>query len=487
MFDLFDMAAMLRSAFLIQVDMPHSRQDIALIASTGGWRPTLQHDQHLHVFTSLTQLPADMNPAAFLLADSHDASLLDTLRSLRGHARFASHLVFLCPRDEQQAMLALLTDGVWQAADEIARQISLWQQRQALLTLQHADPYLQRLLSYLWTREQGSLQPLRDWRRAGVYGYPLAECLTGHEDTAQLLIQQALQQGLLVPDTLHDRLRACPSCASAHLNYIDLCPSCHHHDIRQESAIHCFNCGHVAPQGHFRQQGTLTCPNCSSRLRHIGSDYDRPMENYQCLACSELFIEPAIRARCTACEHACEPAQLNTVKVHDYVLSERGKLLCRHGDQLRELQVFRLLGGLVSPELFRFNLSWVDQLCVRYPQQPYSLVALRLGNVPQLVAQHGYQATMQQLERLQQLLQEHIRSTDLATLLTDDLYLILLPNTPVAGVASLQQKIQHVLAQGMSDGLAVELLMHSYSTQPVQHQAQDTGLLLDALCNAVLP
>nr|WP_309294963.1 hypothetical protein [Aeromonas caviae] len=26
----------------------------------------------------------------------------------------------------------------------------------------------------------------------------------------------------------------------------------------------------------------LLCPNCFSRLRHIGSDYDRPLENYRC-------------------------------------------------------------------------------------------------------------------------------------------------------------------------------------------------------------
>ena len=35
----------------------------------------------------------------------------------------------------------------------------------------------------------------------------------------------------------------------------------------------------------FLSSGALACPKCTTRLRHIGADYDRPLENHTCNVC----------------------------------------------------------------------------------------------------------------------------------------------------------------------------------------------------------
>ena len=117
-------------------------------------------------------------------------------------------------------------------------------------------------------------------------------------------LQQKQQENLLEAGELLDRLRQCPSCSSSRLNYVDVCPECHALDIVREPSLHCFVCGHVGPQQAFLKGDALVCPNCLSQLRHIGSDYDRPLENYRCRSCGAFFVDAEVDVRCIDCGQA---------------------------------------------------------------------------------------------------------------------------------------------------------------------------------------
>ena len=56
--------------------------------------------------------------------------------------------------------------------------------------------------------------------------------------------------------------------------------------------------------------GTIVCPKCHTHLRHIGSDYDRPIENYRCQSCSQSFVEGDVQVRCAMCENEMKPGDL---------------------------------------------------------------------------------------------------------------------------------------------------------------------------------
>ncbi|MFD2883408.1 hypothetical protein ACFS4T_13870 [Pseudomonas lini] len=122
------------------------------------------------------------------------------------------------------------------------------------------------------------------------YRYPLLEALADAEQVnpfvwLSLMVQHDwLEEGVLV-----DRVRLCSDCGSGRLNYIDVCAECQAMDISRQPSLHCFTCGHVGHQESFLKDGLLLCPNCLNRLRHIGSDYDRPLENYRCRSCQAFF------------------------------------------------------------------------------------------------------------------------------------------------------------------------------------------------------
>lgn len=148
-----------------------------------------------------------------------------------------------------------------------------------------------------------------------------------------------------------DRQRECAYCRSAHLSFIDICPNCQSIDIKLQASLHCFTCGCVDVQDKFMHSGTLVCPKCHKHLRHIGSDYDRPIENYRCQSCSHSFIEGDVQVRCAMCEKEMKPGELILNEVHSWRLSDKGRTVAFRGE------VFACPRGLISSILFPVSYS----------------------------------------------------------------------------------------------------------------------------------
>lgn len=161
---------------------------------------------------------------------------------------------------------------------------------------------------YSWPRAHFRLLPRWQAGCRQGYSYPLLDCLLGSESAGSL--PQLVSERLLQSEQLVDRVRLCNRCHSAHLNFVDVCPECAHIALEAKPAVHCFTCGHVDDQDAFMQQGALRCPKCVTTLRHIGVDYDRPLEKYLCLSCHARFMEAAVLARCHECGQASKPDDL---------------------------------------------------------------------------------------------------------------------------------------------------------------------------------
>ena len=450
---------------------------------------TLRLEQNLpQVHWQHHDTPDTLSPPIDLIVldPASNEQCISWLQALRSDDALCHLPIFSAAREPHyNNTVNALLDGYWDTLSGKLGWLQQWQERERQLKLDEPNPLIQSTLRYLWSRPQTQLVPVTDWRAASLYHYPLLSCIGGSHDAANLLLEQLHSRRLIRPNKLYDRIRTCSSCHSGHLSYVDQCPSCHSLDIQQQPAIHCFNCGHVAAQTKFLRNGVLQCPNCQTRLRHIGSDYDRPMENYQCNSCKLMFIEPDIRARCLSCHTSHQPESLRVETVFDYQLSERGTQLCREGDIAWSIGNLVLLGSLIPQEMFRFSLSWQDQLCVRYPAQNYSVLAIRLANIPDMVSRQGFKETMVALELLGQDLRSQLRNTDLCTQLAEDLLLLLLPNTPAEYVDTLRQKINRVHLQN-SDGEreVPEILLASYSSGRA-HQAQNAAQLIDMLANEI--
>lgn len=251
--------------------------------------------------------------------------------------------------------------------------------RAELLAATHLD-FEERLLQFLFIRDGAQLQPLCDRQSHYLYRYPLAEALGADEERVTRVLLDLQRRRFLEPGLPLDRVRHCRKCSSAHPHYHDVCPHCRSIQIEKSAALHCFTCGHVAPQADFMQDSKLVCPQCNASLRHIGVDYDRPLTQYACADCHHAFIEPAVQVRCLDCGELAEPDALDVRSIAPLRLSARGRAALREGSSAEHLAAFEHAQH-VPPSAFHQALGWT--LRPKGDVGQASLVALEFTLPPQ--------------------------------------------------------------------------------------------------------
>jgi GGDEF domain-containing protein len=324
-----------------------------------------------------------------------------------------------------------------------------------------------RVLGYMYSRPDACLEPHGHWRNKRFYAFPVLNAMFDHVDDSALL-QNLLDRKLVEPLRLMDRLRHCSQCDGTHLNYIDICPNCADIDIVQVPFLHCFTCGHVAPEEQYVSQSVLACPKCAARLRHIGVDYDRPLENYQCKGCRHVFIEPAISVRCMHCHTPSAPDELIPRSVYTYQLTEKGRTSARTG---AVEDVFGLIDNLNNTTVSYFEsiLDWLLSLCRRHHEEQFSLVGVRIRNVVELtdrIGRHKVRALMDEFARR---VHELIRSTDLATRMNQYTLWLLLPKTDVQGNAVVLDRIR-LLKSDDPSGLSLSTTSYHAPSQMIERE-----------------
>jgi len=370
--------------------------------------------------------------------------------------------------------VAVLADGVVTTSSDVATYMErVWQRSNGLPEDKNADEE-RALLAFLYSR-QSELVPVKSVGSKFYYRYPLAEAFCASSKEADEMLTQLQHRGLLARSRLIDRIRLCPECGVAQINYVDACPSCNSIDIVKLPFLHCFTCGHVAPQDMFVGSSGMRCPNCRANLRHIGADYDRPLESFHCNSCKFSFIEPDIIVRCMACDRVAATDELEVRTIHTLVLSDKGRTAVRTGNVE---DIFALLDELhyVSPLFFEQQLGWMLQMARRYPEDTFSVIGIRLRNVPELVMRLGRKATQELLETFAGRLRQLVRTTDLATRTAEDTLWLLLPRTGSEGCAILHSRVLALEEHTRhADGTRLDFVTYSYTEdgkRPADEQAK---------------
>lgn len=306
----------------------------------------------------------------------------------------------------------------------------------------------ERIVSWLWTRPEREIIPTLDSLHRNFYRYPLVEILlqdgetNGRSVCTRIEAKQLIQKGSLI-----DRVRGCSRCDSSRLNYVDTCPECQSIEIGREASLHCFICGHVAPQEEFTSGGLLRCKNCLTQLRHIGSDYDRPIENYRCRSCNAFFEDAEVKAKCCDCGKIEEPSNLRVIEYYTYKLSENGLLACRQGLKPNDiLQGYYANLKLVSRQEFVSAIDWHTAIVKRYGGErgdiKCSILGIRFNNTKDLLDNLGEARTSTILENVVSRIEEMVRDTD-RCMQGDEITLwVLLPQTNREGVKMLSKRLQ---------------------------------------------
>lgn len=418
-----------------------------------------------------------------IVDQGQDASSL-SLRALRALPFYSHSLIYLAEAGD--AYETALSDGVAPVnTDEMLRDVQNWRSRQAQLGPLSPDWTLESsLLAWLWLRTGRKLAPVREATSAAIYRYPMLEVLhSSHDGDTTWSLEFALSEGWLHREPLLDRIRLCRQCSGGHLNYVDVCPECQALSIERQHSLHCFVCGHVGLQDTFTKDRGLFCPNCLTRLRHIGSDYDRPMENYGCRSCKAFFVDAAVQVHCLSCAEVQWPDELKVREISSYSLSEAGRLRCREGKLGGDIDIesrfkFR---GVVSRTAFLNKLGWIMDIERRYKRMSFSLVGMRLSDLQATLNSLGEARGYALLDAVVARLTEIIRETDRCMRSAEDVIWLLLPETDAKGAQLLVKRLNVLMEEFRRANVEVVVKISHYTAPDDKRDGESAELLLQRL------
>ena len=409
-------------------------------------------------------IESDVDPAGFILECDSDKNGLAILKNLRRSLKTFLLPIFLHSLSGDE--LEFLSDGTVDSLyDACEKAETLYQEEVELKheQIEYAESTMLRVLAFLYFRPDRIIKPFQQWSNPYLYSYPLIDIFSsGNQDALEVLNNLKKHRFVRTVDFI-DRVRHCPRCNYSHFNFVEICPNCKSINIEQKPFLHCFTCGTVAPQERFLQGNGMICPQCNAHLRHIGAEYDRPLENYNCNDCGHFFQEPDVMAHCQNCRKKNDPEELIPRSVNSYQLTERGQYAVRTG----ELEgVYSLLDELqnINPVHFTYTVDWLLNICARHSEELFSVIGIRIDNIPQLHKKIGRYRLVELVDGYISRIRETIRTTDLTTHTSNDVIWILLPKTNVPNCNIVLERILDLKSLTRQDeGIYLEFRAVSFS------------------------
>ena len=164
---------------------------------------------------------ADPDTAFIVLRSAAEDRLTKSLEEIRrSRTLFCVPVLLMSPASAAGSALA---DGPFTGWSEAARRGAETSELLGTLPTPARDlDQDERLLTYLYCRPEQVLEPLPAYASPLLYRYPLVEAFnTAFPGREHVWLESLLNRGLLEIDSLIDRVRVCPPCREAHLNYVD--------------------------------------------------------------------------------------------------------------------------------------------------------------------------------------------------------------------------------------------------------------------------
>lgn len=437
-------------------------------------------EQVVPIKENLGELPEE--GCFFVVIDFEHTASVDCLYQLRKKENYQLLPVFYLgdpPEHHAQILDGCFDETAAERAKAIRARMELIQADRG----ENAEDFEKRLSQYMFVREQFVLKGFLDYRSPSGIHYPLLKTLGYHEEAQHYwyMLQGMETRKLLQQATLIDEIQTCPHCNAGLLNFKNCCPNCQSVHISTQSFVHCFSCGNIGPLSEFMHKEELICQRCRVKLRHIGIDYDKPVEDKVCMDCHHFFFEPDVNAVCMVCTQLSDPGDLQSKKLYGYRLARRGELLARGIDQHVTVELSQFL-KLIDLSIFMMMVNWQALLARRYAQLSFSLVALIVQNEDDLVAAHGAFKAESLFIELFQRIRALLRNTDLVSR-DNKAILFFLPMTPLEGALTLYKRIRAFTEEQSSNGHKIKVQGAMISSSDILENDIEEELLLTELYN----
>ncbi len=325
-----------------------------------------------------------------------------------------------------------LTDGHLSTKDaflEKAERINNYIKKINLANYRHWN---NKFLAFFYTRQPQTLLPTKNNLNPFYIHYPILDLFNTHEENNFFWLNDMVNENILKKETLIDQLYQCPFCYSAHLKFSEHCENCNSIDLKNEKFLHCFSCGLVAPENDFLKSGKLICSKCNARLKHIGEDYDLPLESGQCKSCGHQFTDSKLIASCMYCNKNSETSSLFKRYIYEYSLTEKGiNYTLLNFDFFGS--VFTDSINYVNNDFFYSMLQWFIEMNKRYENEIFSLIGLSVH------AENGMDNNA--FYELAKRIREMLRTTDFCTKLENSTIWIIFPKVDKIGLSIISQRI----------------------------------------------
>jgi hypothetical protein len=265
------------------------------------------------------------------------------------------------------------------------------------------------------------------------YYYPLVDQFYDGQEDYSFWLEDMANQNIFSKIKLIDRLFCCPHCFSALMKFSEHCPNCGSINVRQEKFVHCFTCGHVAPESKFLKNDRLVCPSCKSKLKLIGEDYDRPLENGVCADCGDYHIDGKIKVFCLTCNKSFATEDLSKKFIYEYRLTEHGRNQIKFGTVSSADIIANELNYIVL-NYFIFTLDWYIRMQKRYNDSYFSLLALKIVMDTEV-------STYDLIIEFSKLLRSTFRTTDFCSKIDNNTFIILFSKADLAGANIVKTRI----------------------------------------------
>ena len=341
-----------------------------------------------------------------------------------------------------------MIDGVFKTFSEsiVSKALEIWD----ILSKFDPSPYAVSLpesrkiayIRFLTSRKIDDEKPVLSRDSMMGFFYPRAYYIfTPHEKGEEKEELESLKLHKILESDISNKTSLCPFCKYYNLIFREVCPSCGSVRIRLVEFIHHYSCGYIGPVDEFVKGDKLICPKCHEELKHIGVDYDKPLEKYLCDNCGARFLEPDIDVLCANCKKKFKPEEVESEFVYQYFLTPFGKLVAFEGRL--PINVFEEISvslGVVNYSAFSYILDKFIHISERYGR-PFCVLGIYFSVLEEAFSELPIKIRTF-LKDLITVIKDNVRSADILSTSEEKYLFILLPETPKEGGMRVYERIR---------------------------------------------
>ena len=273
---------------------------------------------------------------------------------------------------------------------------------------------------YIFSRAQLEVLPRITYENIYGFTYSLLATLSS-EGTANeqwYVLNALVKRGYFDAREAVNELQICPGCEGGLLNFKHFCPNCESIDWHTEPFVRCFTCGDVGPVKEFMKHQELVCNRCQTVLKHIGIDYDKPLEDKICEKCQHRFFDPSTRFMCIACEKMGEPESLKTRKLYAFHLTKKGGKFAKNNLHKQELDLGAFF-ELINFNILELIIQWQVRVAQRHKEVECVAGVIFVENIDALIKEIGFLKKEKLLVLFYENARDLFRKTDLLSVEDD--------------------------------------------------------------------